>query len=101
MLIQFQKALTIFEEITTQQPTNYFFFQKTIECFQQLQQYEKAEIIGIKNLSGKYLYSTEKHGTIDCKTFWFKESSVFFLSISNGDLKCSKKIIYNINYLPL
>ncbi len=45
-----------------------------------LHQYEKAETIGIKNLSDKYLYSIEKHGTIDCKTFWFKESSVFFLS---------------------
>ena len=40
---EFQKALTLFEEISTKQPSNYFFFQKTIECLQQLQQYDKAE----------------------------------------------------------
>lgn len=42
---EFQKALPLFEEISTKQPTNYFFFQKIIECNQQLQQYEKAEIL--------------------------------------------------------
>ncbi|MFN7044635.1 MAG: tetratricopeptide repeat protein [Flavobacterium sp.] len=40
---EFQKALTLFEEISTKQPSNYFFFQKVIECYQQLQQYDKAE----------------------------------------------------------
>lgn len=40
---EFQKALTLFEEISTKQPSNYFFFQKVVECYQQLQQYEKAE----------------------------------------------------------
>lgn len=42
---EFQKALPLFEEISTKQPTNYFFFQKIIECNQQLQQYEKAELL--------------------------------------------------------
>ena len=40
---EFQKALTLFEEISTKQPSNYFFFQRVIDCYQQLQQYEKAE----------------------------------------------------------
>ena len=40
---EFQKALTLFEEISSKQPSNYFFFQRVIECYQQLQQYEKAE----------------------------------------------------------
>ena len=40
---EFQKALTLFEEISTKQPSNYFFFQKVVECYQQLQQYDKAE----------------------------------------------------------
>ncbi len=40
---EFQKALTFFEEISTKQPSNYFLFQKVVECYQQLQQYDKAE----------------------------------------------------------
>ncbi|WP_445718669.1 tetratricopeptide repeat protein [Flavobacterium sp.] len=40
---EFQKALTLFEEISTKQPSNYFFFQKILECRQQLQQYDKVE----------------------------------------------------------
>lgn len=40
---EFQKALSLFEEISTKQPSNYFFFQRVIECYQQLQQYDKAE----------------------------------------------------------
>ncbi|WP_445714646.1 tetratricopeptide repeat protein [Flavobacterium sp.] len=40
---EFQKALALFEEISTKQPSNFFFFQKVVECYQQLQQYDKAE----------------------------------------------------------
>lgn len=40
---EFEKALTIFEENAQKQPSNYFFFQKIIECQQQLKQYNKAE----------------------------------------------------------
>lgn len=40
---EFEKALTIFEENLQKQPSNYFFFQKVIECRQQLKQYDKAE----------------------------------------------------------
>ena len=32
---EFEKALTIFEENLQKQPSNYFFFQKIIECRQQ------------------------------------------------------------------
>ena len=39
---EFEKALSIFEENLQKQPSNYFFFQKTIECLQQLKQYDKA-----------------------------------------------------------
>ncbi len=40
---EFEKALTIFEESSQKQPSNFFFFQKIIECQQQLKQYEKVE----------------------------------------------------------
>jgi tetratricopeptide (TPR) repeat protein len=40
---EFEKALTIFEESSQKQPSNFFFFQKIIECQQQLKQYDKAE----------------------------------------------------------
>ena len=45
---EFEKALTIFEENAQKQPSNYFFFQKIIECQQQLKQYNKAEEIILK-----------------------------------------------------
>ncbi len=45
---EFQKALTLFEEISNKQPSNYFFFQKIVECYQQIQQFEKAENAIIK-----------------------------------------------------
>lgn len=44
----FEKALTIFEESSQKQPSNFFFFQKIIECQQQLKQYDKAEEVIIK-----------------------------------------------------
>lgn len=45
---EFEKALTIFEENLQKQPSNYFFFQKVIECRQQLKQYDKAEEVILK-----------------------------------------------------
>jgi tetratricopeptide (TPR) repeat protein len=45
---EFEKALTIFEESSQKQPSNFFFFQKIIECQQQLKQYDKAEEVIIK-----------------------------------------------------
>lgn len=40
---EFNKALGVFEELATQEPSNYLFFEKMIECYQQLEQYEKVE----------------------------------------------------------
>ena len=45
---EFEKALTLFEENLKNQPSNFFFFQKTLECYQQLKQYNKAEEIILK-----------------------------------------------------
>ena len=45
---KFEKAITIFEENLQKQPSNYFFFQKVIECRQQLKQYDKAEEVILK-----------------------------------------------------
>ena len=45
---EFEKAITIFEENLQKQPSNYFFFQKVIECRQQLKQYDKAEEVILK-----------------------------------------------------
>ena len=45
---EFEKALTIFEESSQKQPSNFFFFQKIIECQQQLKQYDKAEEVILK-----------------------------------------------------
>ncbi len=40
---EFDKAITILEEIVVKQPGNYAYFQKMIACYQQLKQYDKAE----------------------------------------------------------
>ena len=40
---EFDKAITLLEEIVVKQPGNYTYFQKMIECYQQLKQYDKAE----------------------------------------------------------
>lgn len=40
---EFDKAITLLEEIVVKQPGNPAFFQKMIECYQQLKQYDKAE----------------------------------------------------------
>ena len=40
---EFEKALVSFQELLTRQPGNGYYFQKTVECQQQLKQYEVAE----------------------------------------------------------
>lgn len=40
---EFEKALSLFEQLTQKQPSNYYYFEKVIDCYQQLEQYEKAE----------------------------------------------------------
>jgi tetratricopeptide (TPR) repeat protein len=40
---EFEKAVTLYEEIYTKQPTNLFFFEKLLHCYRQLQQFDKAE----------------------------------------------------------
>ncbi|MBC7607743.1 MAG: tetratricopeptide repeat protein [Burkholderiales bacterium] len=39
----FEKAKITYEELLKNQPSNSYFFQKTIECYQQLQQFDKAD----------------------------------------------------------
>jgi tetratricopeptide (TPR) repeat protein len=50
---EFEKAVTMLESISMQQPTNLYFFEKTIDCYQQLQQFEKAEKL-IESRKKKY-----------------------------------------------
>lgn len=40
---EFEKALVNYEDLLKAQPSNFNYFQKTIECYQQLQQFDKAE----------------------------------------------------------
>lgn len=40
---EFEKAVISYEELLKNQPNNFNFFQKAVECYQQLQQFEKAE----------------------------------------------------------
>ncbi|WP_320815897.1 tetratricopeptide repeat protein [Flavobacterium sp.] len=40
---EFEKAVTMLESISNKQPANYYYFERLITCYQQLQQYEKAE----------------------------------------------------------
>ena len=40
---EFEKALVSYQELFNAQPGNGFYFQQTIECYQQLKQYEIAE----------------------------------------------------------
>lgn len=42
---EFDKAILIYEELVKNQPNNYPFFQKQVICYQQLKQFDKAEII--------------------------------------------------------
>jgi tetratricopeptide (TPR) repeat protein len=41
----FDKAIVIYNDLVKGQPNNYQYFQKQIACYQQLKQYDKAEII--------------------------------------------------------
>ena len=50
---EFEKALVSYEELLKAQPGNFNYFQKVIECYQQLQQFEKAEK-AIENRLDKY-----------------------------------------------
>ena len=40
---EFEKALVSFQDLLTSQPGNGFYFQQTIECYQQLKKYDVAE----------------------------------------------------------
>lgn len=40
---EFEKAVTLYEEIHIKQPNNLFFFEKLLQCYRQLQQFDKAE----------------------------------------------------------
>lgn len=40
---EFEKAQIAYDELLKAQPNNFNYFQKTVECYQQLLQYEKAE----------------------------------------------------------
>lgn len=40
---EFEKALVSYEELLKTQPGNMIYFQKTVDCYQQLQQFDKAE----------------------------------------------------------
>lgn len=40
---EFEKALVSYEELLKAQPNNFNYFQKAVECYQQLQQFDKAE----------------------------------------------------------
>ncbi len=50
---EFDKALTLLEPLTEKQPSNSFYFDKVLFCYQQLQQYDKAEEL-ITKRSKKY-----------------------------------------------
>ena len=39
----FEKAKISFEELLKSQPTNFMYFQRTVECYQQLQLFELSE----------------------------------------------------------
>jgi len=40
---EFEKALTLLEQVASKQTSNYYFFQRVIDCYQQLEQFDKAE----------------------------------------------------------
>ncbi len=49
----FEKALVSYEELLSKQPGNSIFFQRTVECYQQLSQFEKAKSL-IQDRLDKY-----------------------------------------------
>ena len=40
---EFEKALSLLEQIAAKQPFNFFYLEKVIDCYQQLEQFDKAE----------------------------------------------------------
>ena len=42
---EFEKALISFQDLAKEQPYNSLYFQKSIDCMQQLQQYDKAQML--------------------------------------------------------
>jgi tetratricopeptide (TPR) repeat protein len=50
---EFEKAVSMLESISNKQPSNFYYFEKTIDCYQQLQQFEKAETL-IENRKKKF-----------------------------------------------
>jgi hypothetical protein len=50
---EFEKAVSMLESISNKQPSNFYYFEKTITCYQQLQQFDKAESL-IINRKKKY-----------------------------------------------
>ena len=50
---EFEKAVTMLESISNKQPSNFYYFERTIDCYQQLQQFEKAETL-IENRKKKF-----------------------------------------------
>jgi tetratricopeptide (TPR) repeat protein len=40
---EFEKAVISYEDLLKSQPSNFIYFQKTVECYQQLEQFEKAD----------------------------------------------------------
>lgn len=40
---EFEKALMSYEELLKMQPSNFLYFQRSVDCYQQLQQFDKAE----------------------------------------------------------
>jgi tetratricopeptide (TPR) repeat protein len=47
---EFEKAVVSFEDLLKSQPHNFNYFQRTIECYQQLQKFEKAEKLIVDRL---------------------------------------------------
>ena len=47
---EFEKALVSYEELLKSQPQNFNYFQRTVECYQQLQQFDKAEKLILERL---------------------------------------------------
>lgn len=50
---EFEKAVSMLESISNKQPSNFYYFERTIDCYQQLQQFEKAETL-IENRKKKF-----------------------------------------------
>ena len=59
---EFEKALLSYDDLLKSQPSNFNYFQRTVECYQQLQQFEKAEkmaLLKYKNDTSNIFYKNE------------------------------------------